>query len=75
MSQEIEKVRQVKQKHEKDWLKIPEIAAIGIGNTSSGKIGIVISLKTASAMARQQIPQEVDGIPIEVNISGEIRAL
>lgn len=74
MSQEIEKVRQIKQKHEKDWLKIPNISAIGIGNTSSG-IGIIISLKTDSVETRGKIPLEVDGVPIEIKITGEIRAL
>ena len=75
MSQEIEKARQIKQKYEKDWLKIPDISAIGIGNTSSGKIGIIISLKTDSVQSRKQIPPEVNGVPIEIKISGEIRAL
>ena len=75
MSQEIEKARQVKQKHEKEWLKIPDITAIGIGKTSSGKIGIVISFKTEAAKTGHQIPADIDGVPIEVNVSGEIRAL
>ena len=74
MSQEIERIRQIKNTYEAGWLKIPEVTAIGIGFVAKDEYGLIISLKTDSEKIRKKIPMEVDGIKIKINVTGEIKA-
>jgi hypothetical protein len=45
MSEPLEKIREVKKKYEKTWLSISGIVAVGIGKTSGGALGIIVSVK------------------------------
>ena len=60
---ELEKIKKVKGQFEKDWFKIEEIVAVGIGKISSEKMGIIISVKKNLSKIQKLIPSMVDGIP------------
>ena len=70
----LDKIKSVKAKHEKDWLKIDEVVGIGIGLIEDDRPGIIISVKSGVNSVRRQMPTQVDGVSIAINESGEIRA-
>jgi len=75
MQEEIERIKIVKRKYEKQWLSIDGVIAIGIGFTKNKKTGLIISVKDLNVKVQQSIPNEVEGIPVEINVTGEIKAL
>ena len=50
------------------------VVAVGIGNTANGTPGIIISVQENVAIYHGQIPESIDNIPIEIQITGEIKA-
>ena len=74
MNDPLEKIRQIKRMHESSWLGIEGVVAVGIGITTSGEPGIVISTKVSPSQLQQVIPTNIEGIAIEVRQSGEIKA-
>lgn len=75
MSENMEKIRSIKSSNEKVWMALPGVVAVGIGLVSGGKTGIVVSVARNIKEIRSKIPMVVEGIPVEVQETGEIRAL
>ncbi|MFQ5769827.1 MAG: hypothetical protein ACE5HX_04790 [bacterium] len=75
MTESITKIRAVKQKHEKAWLAMEGVVAVGIGKTSDGCTGLIVSIKENASKFRQQIPVIIEEVPIEIQEIGEIKAL
>ena len=75
MSEPLEEVRAVKQKHETRWLACPGVVAVGIGQRVDGKPKIVVSVESDSVRIRREIPEEVEGVPVEIQVTGPMRAL
>ena len=75
MLDSIKKIKKIKQKHEKKWLKIDGVVAVGIGNLSDGGPGIIVSVKKNIGGIRKQIPETVQGIGVEIQETGEMKAL
>jgi hypothetical protein len=75
MSVQIEKIREIKRKNEKAWLAMEGVVAVGIGKTSDGSLGLIISVKEDSNKFRPQIPPKIEEVPIEIQETGEIKAL
>lgn len=71
---ELEHIRRIKQAHEKLWLALDSVTAVGIGTTSTGKAGLIVSVKDDPGKIREQIPRSIDGIDIEIQFSGELKA-
>ena len=68
-------IKAIKRKYEPIWLALPEVVAVGIGKTSDGATGIIISVRSLTGTVRSSIPSAIEGIPIEIQVSGEIKAL
>ena len=75
MSDQLEKIIQIKRQNEKKWLGMKNVVGVGIGLTSGGDVGIIVSTKEESVKLRKKIPNEIDRIPVEIQVTGEIRAL
>ena len=75
MSDQIERIREIKRKYEKNWLAIEGVVAVGIGRTSDGSMGLIISVKENASKIRKQIPPKIDEVLIEIQETGEIKAL
>jgi len=69
-----EYIKQVKKKYEKAWMHLPEVQAVGIGITSTGKQGIIVIVKRLNDALKKQLPTEVEGIPVEVQLGGPFLA-
>jgi len=75
MSDQIEKIKIIKKKFEKTWLALEGVVAVGIGKTSDGNLGIIVSVKEHDKKYKQQIPSNIEGVLIEIQETGEITAL
>lgn len=75
MGESLDRVRAVKQRHEARWLALAGVTAVGIGRGADGDPQIVVSLAAESARIRREIPEEVEGVPVEIRVSGPLRAL
>jgi hypothetical protein len=71
---ELEFIRKIKKKYERSWLSIEGVVAVGIGHTTGEVPGIIVSVKENPGRFRQSIPAEVEGVPVEIRETGEIRA-
>jgi hypothetical protein len=74
MSIQTEKLKKIKKKHEKHWLSIENVIAVGIGLTAKGQVGLIVSVTERTEFMYKKIPSRVDDIPVEIHVSGEIRA-
>lgn len=72
-SKDLSKVIKTKQLHEKEWLKVEGVTAIGIGTDNDNTV-IIVSYSGSSETIREIIPQKVEEIPVIFRYSGEIRA-
>lgn len=64
----------VKQNHEKNWLRLKGVIAVGIGMVEN-KAGIIISVENNSNISNIKIPSSVNNVPIKVQSVGRIEAL
>ncbi|HLF34949.1 MAG TPA: hypothetical protein VI583_11970 [Cyclobacteriaceae bacterium] len=64
----------VKKRYEKQWLGISGVTAVGLGMINN-KPGIIISIERDAEKMRALIPADVEGIPIEIRLSGNLSAL
>lgn len=73
MPNSIKKVTLLKQRYERDWMAIPGVTAVGIGQVEQRQIGIIISVSIVTDSIRKQIPKQVDGVIVKIQVSGILR--
>ena len=69
-----QKVKDIKKKYEKKWLSIKGIEAVGIGLIDNETIGIIISVSKEVENIKSHVPEEIEGIRICLQLTGEISA-
>jgi len=74
MANEIEHIKSIKKKYEKSWLSLDSVVGIGIGLTRANTPGILISVCKDDALIHAAIPPQVEGIPVEIQYTGPIKA-
>jgi hypothetical protein len=67
-------INEVKSKYESSILKIEGVVSVGIGQGSENKLAIIIGLREESQETTNLIPSELEGYPVEIRITGVIRA-
>ena len=79
----LEKVKTVKRAHEAMLLAKPNVVGVGIGFRIQGRqhskniaIIVMVSIKLPASQlkADELIPTEIEGVPVDVQERGEIRA-
>jgi hypothetical protein len=80
---EIDRVRAVREAHEAELLDKANVVGVGIGarerhGRPTGELAIVVSV-TRKLPARELdpddvVPQELDGVPVDIRAVGELRA-
>lgn len=73
MSESSEKAIRIKRANEKAWLEMESVSAVGVG-MEAGKPAIIISVKKRTSGLEQKFPQSIEGVPVVIRESGEIRA-
>jgi hypothetical protein len=79
----IEQARAVKARHEQSLLSKPNVVGVGIGLRQRGgqfsdEVCIVVSVRQKTPdeqlSPEDRIPAQLDGVPVDVQVTGEIRA-
>ena len=82
--EEMDRVRAVKQAYERELLQKPNVVGVGIGLRTRGglptdELGIVVSVTHKQPLelldADDVIPTELEGVPVDVQEVGVLRAL
>ena len=60
--------------HEKKFFDIEDVVGSGVGLSKDLKPAIKVYLKTDSTKAKNKIPKMIDGVPVEIVITGEFEA-
>ena len=63
---------EVKERHADRLMANPDVVGAGVGVTQDGKPGVIILTKRAGV---QGVPTELEGVPVEVVVTGEIFAI
>ncbi|MGD9100523.1 MAG: hypothetical protein PVF45_08580 [Anaerolineae bacterium] len=80
---DIEKIKTVKKIHEQSLLSKPNVVGVGVGLRQRGgqftdEVCIVVSVRKKvpkeQLAPEERIPAQVDGVPVDVQATGEIRA-
>jgi len=67
-------IEQVQQEHTNEWMAIPGVVGIAIGRHDD-KLCILILTFSDTGEIREEIPATVDGYPVVIQYTGNIRAL
>ena len=76
----LERARQISRAHSDTLLSKPNVVAVGVGyrEGSLSELTLVVMVKQKlplSALAENEIvPSEIDGLPVEVRVVGEVSA-
>ncbi len=68
--------RKVKKTHEASLMAKPNVIGVGIGLVA-GSVALVILIKEPlekPQKPKDQIPGEIEGIPVEIRVLGEVKA-
>lgn len=83
-SDELARVREVKEAHEKELLQKPNVVGVGIGMRMQGgqmtdELGIVVSVTHKIPLdgldPTDVIPSELEGVPVDIQEIGTLRPL
>ena len=68
-----QKVKEIKQQFERQWLAMDGVVAVGIGKIDN-QAGIIISVSKNPDKVREQFGNRVKGVPVKVQKTGEFKA-
>jgi hypothetical protein len=64
----------VKGKYEGELMAIPGVVGVGIGDCN-GKECIVVLIRDRTAQVDREMPGTLDGYPVQIEVTGPIKAL
>lgn len=63
---------EVKQQHEAELLDLPKVTGVGLGRNAIGDDAIVVYLEEKAAA--KNLPKQIDGVDVVVEVTGPIDA-
>jgi hypothetical protein len=69
------KIQEIKKKYEQQWLSIQDVVGVGIGILDDKNMGIIVSVVKLESQVASKIPNEIEGVKIEIRETGEFKAL
>jgi len=70
----IPSIQDVKKKHEAKLMSLPGVVSVGIGLNPSGRPAIIVGMDKSRPEVQAQIPSQLEGHPLIVQILGPIKA-
>ena len=67
-------IQDVKKKHEVKLMSLPGVVSVGIGLDPGGRPAVIVGLDRSRPEVQGQIPSQLEGHPLIVQILGPIRA-
>lgn len=80
----MDRIQSVKQSHESDLMSKANVVGVGVGHrhrggAQTGQLGLIVLVERkrpeAELSPKDLIPQEIEGVPVDVQEAGQIRAL
>jgi len=68
-------IREVKARHEDRLLSLPGVVSVGIGRAAGGNMEIVVGLDRHRPVTEREVPAELEGFPVRVEVIGRPGAL
>ncbi|HTY52409.1 MAG TPA: hypothetical protein VMB35_04385 [Methanomicrobiales archaeon] len=68
-------IREVKARHEDRLLSLPGVVSVGIGTAAGGDMEIVVGLDRHRPGTESEVPVELEGFRVRVEVIGRQRAL
>jgi hypothetical protein len=68
-------IKSVMESHVRELMAIDGVVGVAIGALDDGRQCIRVLLVNDSTELRQKIPRELDGFPVDIDVTGEIRAM
>jgi hypothetical protein len=67
-------IQDVKKKHEAKLMSLPGVVSVGIGLDPGGRLAVIVGLDKSRPEVQAQIPSQLEGHPLIVQILGPIKA-
>ncbi len=67
-------IKEVKRSYEAELLALPDVVSVGIGKGEEGSAAIIVGLAKPNPKTKARIPENIDGYPVIVRLTGAIRA-
>jgi len=67
-------ITEVKSKHEPRLLSLPGVVSVGIGRATDGRTVIVIGVEDKASVESPNLPKQLEGYPVRVDVIGPVRA-
>ncbi len=67
-------IKDVKTRHQAQFLQMPGIASVGIGRDENGKPAIIIGLESPDPETESKLPATLEGYPVRVQTVGKLAA-
>ncbi|MDZ7267975.1 MAG: hypothetical protein ONB48_10265 [candidate division KSB1 bacterium] len=68
-------INQVMQDHTAEWMALPGVVGVYIGAQENGRLCIRVMVVEKTEALEQKIPRSVEGHPVEIEETGEIRPM
>ena len=70
----IPSIQEVKKKHEAKLMSLPGVVSVGIGLDPGGRPAVIVGLDKSRPEVEAQIPSQLEGHPLVIQILGPIKA-
>ncbi len=74
MKSSVTKAGEIIKRYEQIWMGLENVTGVGTGKTNDGRTCLVISLVKDDQFTRDIFPSEIEGLPVQVRISGNFDA-
>ncbi len=67
-------ITEVKSKYESRLLSLPGVISVGIGRAPDGRTVIIIGVEDKASVESPNLPKQLEGYPVRVDVIGPVRA-
>lgn len=75
MTPTLDRIHEAKRRHQARWMALDDVVAVGVGRLADDRNGIVVSVRADTDQVREAVPDSVEGVPVEIRVVGDVRAL
>jgi len=68
-------INQVMQDHTAEWMALPGVVGVYIGAQADGRLCIRVMVVEKTEALEEKLPRSVEGHPVEIEETGEIRPM
>lgn len=68
-------INEVKDRHASELLQVPNVVGIGVEQDETGQFVITVHLKDDDPDTLSQLPSQIEGYPVKIELSGPYRKL